>query len=219
MEEITSIDIKNVCRTCLSASNDLENLFTAFFNEETISSILNYVLIGKKVEIDEDERITSYICQSCKIAAINAYKFQLMCIDSDRNLRILIDNSVVEEEVKLEHTEQILTNQNPDIIANQHSSDDVGEIEFLIESDDSHDSEYNSDAATEDANEYNCDLCSKPFNSPSSLKLHMTNDHEIGENEKKEENDEEEECDDKKEFPCPDCSKIFKKSSLLASII
>jgi DNA-directed RNA polymerase subunit RPC12/RpoP len=210
--EIQTIDVKNVCRCCVLPTSDLESIFDTFYENELLSKIL---LDVGKIEIKNDG-LSNSICQACKIAAINAYKFQQMCIESERSLRILIgacnsenqeDPGEIKQEVYQVHTQEIIT----DSLIEDIKPIETDELEYEATEESYMDNESdNSDNSTEEI--FECSNCSRTFKTNSKLENHM---RKCQPKDVIDESDEGE-LDDKQEYPCTECSKVFKKASLLA---
>lgn len=213
--EIQTIDVKNICRCCVLPSSDLDLIHDTFYENELLSKIL---LDVGKIEIKNDG-LSNSICQACKIAAINAYKFQQMCIESDRSLRMLIgtcsnENQEDPEEIKQEvyqvHTQDIIT----DTLIEDIKPIETDELEYEAteENDNYSDNESDSDLDNSTEEIFECSNCSRTFKTNVKLESHM---RKCQSKEVIDESDEEE-LDEKQEYPCTECSKVFKKASLLA---
>lgn len=218
--EIQTIDVKNVCRCCILPTSDLELAFETFYENELLSKIL---LDVGKIEIKNDG-LSNSICQNCKLAAINAYKFQQMCIESDRSLRILIgslsnenhqDPAVVKEE-------DIQLQPQPEPLIEDMKQLEPEDLEYDIadESENFNDNESNSDIENDSIDSaikelYECSNCSRRFKSKTNLEGHFSKCQQLS-NDVINEDESDEEEDDKQEYPCTQCSKVFKKASLLA---
>lgn len=227
--EVTTIDIKNVCRTCLLPSSDLEVIFTVYFENDSITKILNDV---GKIEINKEDNLSHFLCIDCKHTAINAYRFQQMCMESDRSLRILVgncDQDVVENESKfieedpaaenilvekLGDDDDLLEDMNDDIIYEEETDEDEEEDEELDGEEESSDN---------DSAEliFSCTECSKLFNSNEKLKKHVEKQHDAqkqaqGTNEEEEESeDTDDEKGSKNKWACKDCDKVYKRKNIL----
>jgi hypothetical protein len=223
--EVTSIDVKKVCRCCLASPSDLEPIFESFYENDFEKILTN---VGRYEDLKADDLSVS-ICQNCKLAAVNAFKFQQMCMESERSLRILIGNYGEQN-----HESQIL------MIEKQEPNDDIG-TEVILEDlksidgdeeDDDDDSEMEDDGSDEGdpttaAELFECTLCakSKYFTSESSLESHVKRFHQphsqdgmiVEESSGDELGDEEEEEDSesKNEYACVQCDKVFRKASQL----
>jgi transposase-like protein len=221
--EVTQIDIKNVCRTCLLSSNDLELIFSSYFGDTSISQVLSDV---GKIQIQIDDGLSNFICQNCKQTAINAFRFQQMCIESDRSLRILAincDQDVLEvpkddgnslsqdlmiEKDKIDDEELLLDDLNDSIIYEAGESDnedsDMGEEEAIAEES----SEEESDSASVI---YSCSQCPKFFKSNEKLDKHVKK-HEESSKKSQSESDTSEEP----RHVCKDCGREYKTKALVA---
>jgi uncharacterized Zn-finger protein len=73
-----------ICRACLSAEQDMEDIFKKRQFEE-ISEILSAVVAGVDFTIDDD--LPKNICQKCLQSLLAAYGFCQMCKNSDESLR------------------------------------------------------------------------------------------------------------------------------------
>lgn len=226
--EVTTIDIKNVCRTCLLPSSDLEVIFTVYFENDSITKILSDV---GKIEIKIDDNLSNYICQNCKQTAINAYRFQQMCLESDRSLRILVgncDQDVIENETKpieedtvagnilveklIEDDDDLLEDMHDDIIYEEETDDTDGEEEDLDGDEESSEDNESSELI------FSCTECSKLFNSNEKLKKHVAKQHEA-QKQADEEEDDSEDTDDEKgsknKWACKECDKVYKRKNIL----
>lgn len=225
--EIQTIDVKNVCRCCILLTSDLELVFDMIYENELFSKILFDV---GKIEIAKDDIFSTAICQNCKIAAINAYKFQRMCMESDKSLRILIgsfsnessqeDPGVIKDEYQQTQSDNILIDDMK--IVETDGLEFEATEENYIENESDSDIENNSTSVTTEITEiYECSNCSKTFKSNTKLENHLRkcqqqlNDVIVGGNSNEEEESEEEE-DEKQGYSCTECSKVFKKKSLLS---
>ncbi|KAL7019757.1 hypothetical protein ACKWTF_011234 [Chironomus riparius] len=211
--EIQTIDLKTVCRCCVLPTTDLESIFETFYDNELMSKIL---LDVGKIEIKNDG-LSNSICQACKIAAINAYKFQQMCIESDRSLRILIgtcnsENHEDPGEIKLEHYQVQSNEMITDTLIDDIKPIETDELEYEAteENENSIDNESDSDNSTEEI--FECSNCSRTFKTSIKLESHM---RKCQSKEVIDESDEEE-LGEKQEYACTECTKVFKKASLLA---
>lgn len=254
--EVTSIDVKNVCRCCILPSNDLQPILESFYENELISKILIHVA---NISVAVDDDLSVQICESCKMSAINAYKFQTMCLESERSLKILIGSCSQEllgDPVAESASEQILMieKQEPnemitsDVILEDLKSIGDGDAEAIeglavISEEHEIDSDNIENLAANPQELFECTLCerSKYFSSEDKLESHVKKFHqqqsadtenmsesdqesavgeeeeEEGEEDEGEEGDEDyEESDDAKgSHACSQCSKIFKRASLL----
>ncbi|KAG5672594.1 hypothetical protein PVAND_002710 [Polypedilum vanderplanki] len=232
--EVTSIDVKNVCRCCILPSNDLEPIFESFY-ENDLPKILSCITSGK-IEPKIDDDLSILICQNCKLTAINAYKFQQMCIESDRSLRILIGNCEVEDPAIDNEQILMIEKQEPnevctEVILEQSKpveEDEGSEIEAVV-TEEANESE-NDDPADGQHELFECTLCikSKYFTTEQKLENHVSKCHQQLSNkeetdmaiqeedlEEDESNDEDYDNGNQSEYSCSQCSKTFKKASLL----
>lgn len=232
--EVTTIDVKNVCRTCLLPSSDLEVIFTAYFENDSIIKILGDV---GKIEIKIDDNLSNFICQNCKEAAINAYRFQQMCMESDRSLRILIGNcdqdvenetKIIEQDTGAENisVEKLMDDNDDNILDLDEMHDDIiyeDESDYDEQEEDELDGEEESSEGNESTEViFNCTECSKLFHSNEKLKKHKAKQHE-GQKQAQEMNDEEEEESEddndgkgsKNKWACKDCDKVYKRKNIL----
>lgn len=224
--EVTQIDIKNVCRTCMLSSGDLEVIFSSYFGEILISQVLFEV---GKVQILIDDGLSNFICQNCKQTAINAYRFQQMCIESDRTLRILAGNcdqdisemggvpkdeesslsqDLLIENDKINDEEILLDELNDSIIYEAVESDDsedpdMGEEEMMAEEESSEE----SDSAEV---VYGCSQCPKFFKTSEKLEKHIKK-HEASKKDQSESDTSEE-----TRHVCKDCGREYKTKALVA---
>lgn len=222
--EVTALDIKNVCRTCLLSTIDLEEIFSSFFGDISISKILSDV---GKIEIGIEDGLSSYICQNCKQTAINAYRFQQMCIESDRSLRILVSNCDQDESllgVSKEDTENSLSQELAMEKDNIHDNEmlldelndsiiyDAGESD---ESDDPEDEEMGEEETSDESDSadliYSCSQCSKFFKSPDKLESHIKKHEEFSIKEETESD-----ASEDMKHSCKDCNRVYKTKALLS---
>lgn len=215
--ELQTIDVRNVCRCCILPSNDLESIFDSFFESESLATILENI---SRIKVTSEEiDISTSICQNCKLAAINALKFQQMCIETDKNLRYMIasynnssngnflkkhpvTNSQDQEQVLIiEKQEEVLDRECLIIEKQEHEEfEENVEEEVLLEEINGRDEEDEEEMdyeASEDDSE----------NEQQKRKSGISNEESYEE--------EDNEDDNKKEYSCTQCSKVFKRASLL----
>ena len=244
--ELSAVDVKNSCRTCLLPSLDLESIFSYHNDLQLARILMNCVPIN----ISENDGLSANICTECKVSTINAYKFQQICITSDRQIRILIDKEIHED---LSSTSHIKIEKGL-----ESDGEDTGKIEpslavtiinndlsaILENSEEIHDSEEFDEQSS--ISNYNSDGGDSGDSSGKDLDADVTTDKtqknksrryecDLCEKEfkstsklarhikqhkkhKKEDDDSGSDSDEDKNrrYDCNDCSKTFKKPSLLA---
>lgn len=236
MADLSVIDIKSLCRTCLQPSPNLESLFETLFDNSTLSKLLVQVT-PSLINPSFDDKLSNYICGECRSNAINAFKFQQMCVDSERRIRSLIDGEMTfENEIKTEVGGDIsqdglsmmgkleatfgndLQGDSSDVLLTELKPIEEDDDEF--DNDDTDSSESNSGSDDDDVNrikKYNCDSCSREFRSARKLEQHVMNEHQRSKSAGSEDNESSEDDDETaKIFTCDSCPKRFKKPSLLA---
>lgn len=238
--ELSDFDVDRSCRACLLPSHQLEPLFETLFDDSPLSEILSSVVSSIEVEKD-DVRFPHKICASCQASAVNAYKFQQMCVANDKKIRQLIesqtkfdlDGAIKTEEPGSEVLQDDLAEVSLDITLQSDSNDvmltDLKPLDDDSDSDSPNDSQDDSDSMSSDASEdddgkckkYDCDSCDKSFTSSSKLEHHLRNAHHLLKKSKSAGSEENESSDDDdddsaKIFTCDACPKKFKKPSLLA---
>lgn len=235
--EVNANDIESSCRTCLQQSTNLKPLFETFYKEAPLAKIL--ILITPELTIDKsDTRLSHLICECCRLSAINAYKFQQMCVDNDKRIRLLIQdqvkNDIKTEEATGEATQESLGMiekiESPLGINLQDASNDVlldelkpMEDNFDSDSPDQSNDDTDTDSSSESSEsdiKLSCESCEKNFSTVEKLELHIKRNHEVrksrsagSEDIESSDNDED---DSEKIFTCDTCPKKFKKPSLLA---
>lgn len=220
--EVTQIDIKNVCRTCLLSSSDLELIYSAFFGDISFCNLLSDV---GKIQINIDDGLSNFICQNCKQTAINAYRFQQMCIESDRSLRILASNcdqdvsvegvskdqddstshDLIIEKDKTAEDELILDELNDSIIYEASDSDDSEDPEEEILAEESSEGSDSAEIV------FSCNQCPKFFKSAEKLASHEKKHGQIS----KKGSLESDSSEDVRHV-CKDCGREYKTKALLS---
>lgn len=237
--DISEINVDNSCRTCLLTTHNLESLFETLYDSSPLSQIVCSIV---SIEIQERDKLPHKICANCRTNAINAYKFQQMCVTNDKKIRMLfetrtefdLDNAIKTEgagdvsqddlvEVSLDITLQ--SDSNDVMLADLKPLEEEFESETPNDSqDDDTDTETSSSGSDDDDEDkcknYSCDSCEKRFKSNRKLEQHMRNYHEMAKKCKSAGSDENESSDDEddsaKIYNCDACAKKFKKPSLLA---
>jgi len=204
----------------------LESLFETFYED---CALFKLIVTLSPVEICEDDGLSAVICGNCKLNAIEAYKFQQLCVNSDKSIRMLIDNQLPSDVIKTEDTD--ITNSDEfqsletrieetlDIsLQNDVNTSTVeGENEFEIasieedftaETDgddyDDFDSSHDSEDSMSDSEKLNCSSCTKSFKSTTELEVHIKNRHQASSKKSKQQTaSEDEETDDDDD----DCSR------------
>lgn len=240
--EVSSIDVGSSCRTCLLTSQSLEPLFETLFENTPLSQIVTQL---SQIEIDFNDKLSHRICELCVANAINAYKFQQMCISNDLRVRqslesqlkydIDSDNIKTEEGAGNEILQDDLVEASLGITLGNESNDVmIAELKQLDEeyenetpndsqddSDDDDDSSDSDDGSSSKSTKFTCDECNKSFKSNDHLEQHKMNIHETSRKSKSAGSEDNESSDDEdddstKTFCCDACPKKFKKPSLLA---
>lgn len=208
--EVSSVDIEASCRACLSPSDNLESIFTSLSDDKTlqISEILSH-LISEIPEIKPGDGLSERICETCRINAVNAYKFQEMCRDSDKHAREILEiRGNIKIEILNDDKKSYESIDGDVLMSDLKPLDDEFETETLDNYDDDEDS--NEDSSTSDGKRFSCDSCDVQFESEKKLDQHMKSEH----------GDEEDSGDSDEESPriysCDLCPKKFKKPSLLS---
>lgn len=91
MMEISAIDVKNSCRTCLTSEPNLESVFDSNYQGKSFAFLLGVIA---PINIAKNDGLSEFICEGCKINLITSFRFQELCINSDKNIRILIEKSI-----------------------------------------------------------------------------------------------------------------------------
>lgn len=89
---------KNVCRACLSANNDMQDLFNTEMNGSTLDQIFS-MCTGSAVE--HVDSFPTCICAGCVENLRIVYNFQEMCRSSEQELRQVLCAINTESEVKV----------------------------------------------------------------------------------------------------------------------
>lgn len=232
--DLETVDLKNLCRTCLQPSDSLVSLFDTSFD----GSCLNDVLKSLSVVIESSaDNLSSQLCEGCQTCAINAYRFQQMCLDNEKRIREIIDSQSVSA-IKTEAAEisqdalSLMEKIEASLDISQSDSNDVMiselkplEEDFESETDDeisSGEESGSNESSTGDyednkTTQYICDSCNKSFVSNSKLKRHVLSVHQTSKSKSAESEDSSDDDDDStKIYSCDSCPKKFKKPSLLA---
>lgn len=206
--EVSANEIGASCRACLSTTENLESLFATLTED---SQPLNEILLLVTPDLNSielNDGLAQGICESCRIHAINAYKFQEMCRANDKHVRqLLMKFDSIKEEV-----DGLAGKIDSDVLMSDLKPLDE---EFESETLDNYDEEDEDDDDEEDSSvtsenkKFSCDSCELQFKSEQKLEDHITNEHQ---DEESSEGDNEA----ARIFSCDMCSKKFKKPSLLA---
>lgn len=217
MMEVSAIDIGASCRACLSTPDHLESLFSTLTED---SQPLYEIFISVTPELGTvqlSDGLSQGICESCRIHAINAYKFQAMCRANDKHVRQLVMSTQVKfdsikEEVETLQEDLVEKIDGDVLMSDLKPMDEEFESETLenYEDDDDEDDDDDGDSSvTSDNKKFSCDSCERHFKSEQKLDQHMKNEHQ---DEESSDGDD----DAARIFSCDMCSKKFKKPSLLA---
>jgi uncharacterized Zn-finger protein len=222
--EVENIDIKSVCRTCLLPSNDLEIIFSAYLDENVSFSRILSDFCKYEVNINDGlSQLNSQICKNCKESAINAYRFQQMCLESDRSLRMLVGICEQDQEVsagdetKNQTFKSEFESQN-NIYEDKDIQQETAEQDVLLdniiyedeETDDDEDQLNEDEQEEEEEIAFSCYECLKQFKSAEKLEIHLKKHQTSNKGDESEESDE-----NGKRFVCKDCNKVYKRKNVL----
>lgn len=209
--EVSSVDIESSCRACLEPMDILESLFTTQNDDKLklceILSILNCGQIAMP-----GDGLSQGICESCRVHAVNAYRFQEMCQMNDKRARQLLQIKV--EIIHDEGSKKSFESIDGDVLMSDLKPLDEEFEEETVDNYDDDDEESNEDSihdsSTSEGKKFSCDSCEHQFTSEKKLDLHIRNEH--GDEEDSADSDE----DSARIFSCDLCPKKFKKPSLLS---
>lgn len=225
--DLEEINIEASCRTCLLTTHNLESLFETLYESSPLSQIVCSVV---SIEIQESDKLPHKICASCRANAINAYKFQQMCVSNDRKIRMVFETQTKFDQIKTEGAGEqddlveditLQSDSNDVMLADLKPLDEDFESETPNDSQDDDTGTESSSSGEDDddtCKNYSCDSCEKQFKSSRKLELHMRNFHATKSKSAGSDDNESSDDDDEsaKIFNCDSCAKKFKKPSLLA---
>ncbi|EFA09562.1 Zinc finger protein 41-like Protein [Tribolium castaneum] len=80
-------NVYNKCRVCLSADEQMHNLFDAFDQGITLRDILANTT---KFEVDKDDGLSPYICQNCSTIIVDFYNLKTIYEENESQIRALL---------------------------------------------------------------------------------------------------------------------------------
>uniref|UniRef100_A0A1I8MAP5 Zinc finger protein Xfin n=1 Tax=Musca domestica TaxID=7370 RepID=A0A1I8MAP5_MUSDO len=109
--------INDNCRTCMEASVTYE--LTDYIDNYNIMEM--FVSVVPQISLDTDGEFSTWICQVCVDKLLIGYKFQRLCIETDRQLRLLAKGNTIwdplmENEMKLEDSNEYTDNNEYEIL-------------------------------------------------------------------------------------------------------
>lgn len=206
------VNYKNVCRVCLLASENVQDLFTQQLNGIALAQMLSTCT---RSAMTINDGMPTVICNNCTINLEIAYDFQELCLKSELELRNLLRT----EELKIEYNVADLNAKEiiePDTTNNTNSELCIQEQpkkDTTIDNDpiklaeklaDTPTKPITSNAAETATNlrsksrAFKCNVCSKVFDKSYRLQRH-SNIHKI----------------DGKPFACETCQKRFSTENNL----
>lgn len=207
--ELSSVDVKNSCRTCLLPSINLESLFS-FHNENDSSLQLARILMScvPTINIAQNDGLSENICDVCKSSTISAYKFQQNCISSDRHIRILIDKEI-NKDIDLSSISNIKTEKGLESDGEENGKIEPSLAVTIINNDLSSIIDNSEEIADSD-----------DFDEQSSISNYNTDGADSGDSSGKELDasitDDKGKKSKSRRYECEFCEKEFKSSSKLA---
>lgn len=204
MEEIRCIDVKNSCRTCLLSSEGLESLFEISFEDVMMSKMLNQITL---IEIYESDGLGDKVCRDCRLRIIDSFKFQQLCLRSDRSIRMAIENLIPKDNEEKQQISHIIKTE----CVNNDDNDNDPDVKVNTAPNISEDT-------LDELDQSNAILIAEL--QPLIQEFESETDISHSQQEANSEDSSEEEDDDdgdnsNKMYQCESCSKIFKKPSLL----
>ncbi|XP_044272251.1 zinc finger protein 714-like [Tribolium madens] len=82
-------NVYNKCRVCLSADEQMHNLFDAFDQGITLRDILTNTT---KFEVDKDDGLSPYICQNCSTIIVDFYNLKTIYEENESQIRALLSS-------------------------------------------------------------------------------------------------------------------------------
>lgn len=125
---MSSNDVSNKCRTCLSATNIYHQLYDCVEENYKILEMLDAIVpqIDYKTSTIQ---FSTIVCDDCVEKLLIGYKFQLICVESNKKLQDLLGLNVLEvTEPKLETIDDPLTE-----VDNFEMKKELNEEEFKSE--------------------------------------------------------------------------------------
>uniref|UniRef100_D3TS48 C2H2-type Zn-finger protein n=1 Tax=Glossina morsitans morsitans TaxID=37546 RepID=D3TS48_GLOMM len=149
--EATDEHINNtapVCRICLQTSHESQELLPLFEKDPNSSNVFVYEKIEEcaGIKIMKKPELPSSICKKCNAFLTIAYKFRIMCKNSDNYLREFVCKDVSKEDSS--ENEQYLLECN-DSVTGQTEKNDT-----QFQNEDSQDSMNTEDFANEEYSEF-----------------------------------------------------------------
>ncbi|KAJ6635839.1 Zinc finger protein [Pseudolycoriella hygida] len=210
-------DFDNVCRTCLSHSNDLQSVFQLCASS-TLPVQLNSVIMSiTKVEINLDDGMPQKICNLCKTAVHQAYLYKMKCEESDFKLRKYLrrkcQNLNIKEELQIFDQNDLTLSDDPfnptiEVDINIHTdfpdhniktmSRQCTNVDDLVECTvcSKHVDSKTLSKHMKTHSEFRCATCDRTFAKQNHLNLHMQSHL-------------------KKEYRCDQCDEIFSNKKSL----
>lgn len=81
------LNTDQICRVCLSESNNLSSIFNVNQEVDDFSSVSEKLSLCGSISVDHQDGLPSLICDVCIYKASIAYEFRQLCQNSDTRLR------------------------------------------------------------------------------------------------------------------------------------
>lgn len=93
MEIETKYELTNVCRICMINTGKMESIFETVYDSISLHSMI--MLCIPTIDILPTDELPDKICLECKQNLLAAFNFHQVCVNSDKQLRLILNENLL----------------------------------------------------------------------------------------------------------------------------
>ncbi|XP_008198933.1 zinc finger protein 32 isoform X2 [Tribolium castaneum] len=163
MENVRTLDLDKICRTCLTENKDMFSIFSQLYEvhsqESDIPCIDEILSKISSIKAVRNDGFPSLICTKCIDLAHTSFNFQKLCNRSQNILETFVKQQP-ETSIKLENVEK-----NEFLVVERASDEESDKADVPGQ-------------ANEEEKNFACTICEKSYKFANSLRVHMRNHSE-----------------------------------------
>lgn len=108
MEIETQYELTNVCRICMINTGKMESIFETVYDSISLHSMI--ILCIPTINILPTDELPDKICLECKPNLLAAFNFHQVCVNSDKQLRLILNEKLLASKKKSAEVPVAVTN-------------------------------------------------------------------------------------------------------------